>query len=309
MKKHTELLFKITHYNNNPYSLMHTVPHSSIELNYIDQIIDLALEEDLGLGDISTSVLNVPQATAQAELTAKEDGFISGISVAQLVASKVDPEVQFEALVTDGSSISKGDLLIRLKGKATSLLGMERTMLNFLQRMSGIATTTAQYVQAVGPHKTVIVDTRKTAPGMRYIDKMAVRHGGGTNHRVDLSSMVMLKDNHVRLIQESGKSFEQIIEQARRSLPLSTRIEVETTNLKEVERALKAGVDVIMLDNMTLEEMKQAVNLIDGECMVEASGNMTLDRIPQVAAIGVDYISVGALTHSIKAFDISMNFI
>lgn len=288
---------------------MNTPQCNQSELAYIHEIVDLALSEDLALEDISTHILHPEEDRAVAEITAKQAGTLSGVAIARIVASKIDNDVQFEAFYKDGDSITKGDLLIRLQGSTTSLLAMERTMLNFLQRMSGIATATQQYTQAVGNSPTKIVDTRKTAPGMRITDKMAVRHGGGTNHRMDLGSMVMWKDNHLKLIKHSGRTLAEAMQQARLELPLSTLIEIETTTIEEVKEALDAGADVIMLDNMNLEKMKEAVTLINGSCKTEASGNMTLERIPEVAALGVDYISVGALTHSVEAFDMSMNFI
>lgn len=288
---------------------MNTPQCNQSELTYIHEIVELALREDLALGDISTHILHPEEDRAVAEITAKQAGTLSGVAIARIVASKIDHEVQFEAFYKDGDVIAKGDLLFRLQGSTASLLAMERTMLNFLQRMSSIATATRQYVQAVGDSQTKIVDTRKTAPGMRITDKMAVRHGGGTNHRMDLGSMVMWKDNHLKLIKHAGRTLVEAMQQARQELPLSTLIEIETTTIEEVKEALEAGADVIMLDNMNLEKMKEALALINGACKTEASGNMTLERIPEVAALGVDYISVGALTHSVEAFDMSMNFI
>ena len=186
-----------------------------------------------------------------------------------------------------------------------TLLTAERLLLNFMQRMSGIATETHRYVAACEGTNTHILDTRKTAPGLRLLDKMAVRHGGGRNHRMGLYDMIMLKDNHIKAVGSITKAVEMVHSQ----LPLSVKVEVETTCLQEVEEALSAGADIIMLDNMSNEAMLEAVRLINHRCAVEASGNMTLERIREVAALGVDYISVGALTHSVKALDISMNFI
>lgn len=292
----------------NPYHNMYNRYGSNRDTELIDKIIELALEEDLGQGDISTTLLNLHQHNSKAEIVAKQSGVISGIEIARTVVQKADPNVNFEAFFHDGDEISRGDLILRLDGNTNTLLETERTMLNFLQRMSGIATETRKYVQATKNSHTVIVDTRKTAPGLRVLDKMAVVHGHGTNHRKNLADMVMFKDNHLQLIQESQRSLKQIIASARLQLPISMKIEIEAATLEEVQEALEANPDVIMLDNMSLEMMEDALRLIGGKCLVEASGNMTLERIPKVAALGVDFISVGALTHSVKAFDMSMNF-
>lgn len=216
----------------------------------------------------------------------------------------IDEEVDYEPLVADGDHITKGQDLIRIRCTYRTLLGAERTMLNFLQRMSGIATATAQLVKLCEGTRAHVLDTRKTLPGHRLTDKMAVRHGGGYNHRLGLSDMCLLKDNHIKL----AGSITAAVESARRSLPLSIKIEVETETLEQVEEAARVGADIIMLDNMSTEMMTEAVRLIDGRARTEASGNVSAETIRAIAECGVDYISVGALTHSVRALDISMNF-
>lgn len=279
------------------------------ERELVDKIIDLALIEDLGLGDISSQVLHLENKISTAEVTAKQEGIISGLDIAQRIVAKVDPSIKVETFFANGEKVKKGDLLLRLCGNTASLLALERTMLNFLQRMSGIATETYKYTSLLTGTKTKILDTRKTAPGLRILDKRAVEDGGGQNHRMDLYSMVMFKDNHLKAMESTTKTLPQWIDSAHRELPISMKIEVETTNLDEVKIALEGGADIIMLDNMSIEEMTKAMTLINGKCQVEVSGNVTLERLPLLANLGVDFISVGALTHSVKAFDITMKFL
>ncbi|KGN98251.1 nicotinate-nucleotide pyrophosphorylase [Porphyromonas gingivicanis] len=267
-------------------------------------LIDLAFEEDIAQGDISTQSIFPAQERATALITAKEEGVISGIAIARMILDKMG-DYSMETYVQDGDLLKKGDKVLSITAPYTTLLSCERTLLNFMQRMSGIATQTHRYVLATEGTKTRILDTRKTVPGLRLLDKMAVRHGGGHNHRMGLYDMVMLKDNHIKAVG----SITEAVKMVRQTLPLSIKVEVETTNLQEVEEALRAGADIIMLDNMSNDLMTQAISLIDGRAAVEASGNMTLERIPSVASLGVDYISVGALTHSVKALDLSMNFV
>ena len=271
----------------------------------VRKTVQAALEEDLGIeGDISSSSIFVEDDLAEAILTAKENGVIAGIEVARMVLSFFTGNIHFTAHVSDGDRVQKGDTLAVIAGPVRVLLAAERTMLNFTQRMSGIATMANRYQEACRGTTGRILDTRKTAPGLRFIDKLAVRAGGAYNHRMGLFDMVMLKDNHIK----AAGGITAAVQSVRKTLPLSTKIEVETTNLAEVSEALEQHVDLIMLDNMSNEAMLEAVRHIGGRCLTEASGNMTLERIPSVAALGVDYISVGALTHSVKALDISMNF-
>lgn len=274
------------------------------EVARVAHLIDLAFEEDIAQGDISTQSIFPAQERATALITAKEEGVVSGIAIARMILDKMG-DYSMETYVQDGDLLKKGDKVLSITAPYTTLLSCERTLLNFMQRMSGIATQTHRYILATEGTKTRILDTRKTVPGLRLLDKMAVRHGGGHNHRMGLYDMVMLKDNHIKAVG----SITEAVKMVRQTLPLSIKVEVETTNLQEVEEALRAGADIIMLDNMSNDLMTQAISLIDGRAAVEASGNMTLERIPSVASLGVDYISVGALTHSVKALDLSMNFV
>lgn len=274
------------------------------ELEKIDRLIDLAFDEDIAQGDLTTESIFPDVTEATALLTAKAPGIISGVEIVQRVLDKRGSN-KVELFVNDGDSVQQGDKIMSITASYATLLTAERLLLNFMQRMSGIATETHRYVSACEGTNTHILDTRKTVPGLRLLDKMAVRHGGGRNHRMGLYDMIMLKDNHIKAVGGITKAVEMVHSQ----LPLSVKVEVETTCLQEVEEALSAGADIIMLDNMSNEAMLEAVRLINHRCAVEASGNMTLERIREVAALGVDYISVGALTHSVKALDISMNFI
>ena len=283
---------------------MHTY---DIEEENLDRLIDLALDEDGVSHDLATLSIIPREELQTAFITAKADGIISGIEVAHRLieaVADIDEEVDYEPLVADGDHITKGQDLIRIRCTYRTLLGEERTMLNFLQRMSGIATATAQLVKLCEGTRAHVLDTRKTLPGHRLTDKMAVRHGGGYNHRLGLSDMCLLKDNHIKL----AGSITAAVESARRSLPLSIKIEVETETLEQVEEVARVGADIIMLDNMSTEMMTEAVHLINGRARTEASGNVSAETIRAIAECGVDYISVGALTHSVRALDISMNF-
>lgn len=269
----------------------------------IDRLIDLAIEEDVATGDVTTDSI-VPESTmAVATMTAKAEGVISGIGIVEKVFRRFQPDVDFTAFVSNGDRVKKGDVILTIKGSYPALLKAERTALNFFQRMSGIATETAKYVAELKGYHTKLLDTRKTAPGMRVTDKMAVKDGGGTNHRMGLYDMAMIKDNHIKM----AGSIANAVRDVRAKLAPGIKIEVETTNLDEVKEAIEARADIIMLDNMSNEMMRDAVNLIGGRAKTEASGNMTVSRMAEVAATGVDFISVGALTHSVKALDISMN--
>lgn len=270
----------------------------------IQRIIETALQEDIGLGDITTEVTVAPETMARAELVAKEDFVLSGIDVAGRVFQTVNSAVDFEKLLQDGCKVRKGEVLAWLRGPAASLLQGERVALNLMQRMSAIASLTSRYVAAVAGTKAVIVDTRKTVPGLRVLDKYSVRMGGGRNHRIGLFDGVLIKENHVAAAGGIGAA----IERARQKLPHTLKIEIETRNFDEVEQALAAGADIIMLDNMSFAEMRQAVELIAERALIEASGGVNLETVADIAATGVDIISVGALTHSIKAADISMLF-
>lgn len=270
----------------------------------VDAIIEAALREDMPKGDITSSSIIPSGARSEAFFLAKEEGVLAGIEVASRVFTKIDPSVIFIERFRDGSRFGRGDKLARMKGPTIALLQGERTALNLLQHLCGVATVTRQYVEAVAGTKTRILDTRKTAPGLRLLDKYAVRTGGGTNHRVSLSDMVLIKDNHLRFVGNIAEA----VRRARTIVAPGIRIEVEASSLLQVREALAAGADMIMLDNMPLPTMQQAVQLVAGRVPLEASGNITLDRVRAVAETGVDYISVGALTHSARALDISMDF-
>jgi len=271
-------------------------------MDLIDKIIDIAFEEDIATGDITTDSLIPETAQATATMTAKSEGVISGISVVERVFRRFQDDITFKVFFPDGSHVKKGDLIMTIAGSYPALLKGERTALNFFQRMSGIATETAKYVEALKGFDTKLLDTRKTAPGMRMTDKMAVHDGGGTNHRMGLYDMVMIKDNHIRMAGGITKAVEEV----RAHIPAGIKIEVETETLDQVREALSTGCDIIMLDNMTTPVMAEAVKIIAGRAKTEASGNMTIPRLREVAATGVDFISVGALTHSVTALDISM---
>ncbi len=269
----------------------------------IDQIITLALEEDVATGDITTNALIPENSRAVATLTMKAGGIVSGLEIAQKVFSRLDKNIICTSYVKEGGKVSKGDVILKVEGNYRALLTAERTVLNILQRMSGIATATALYVKETEGTETRLLDTRKTAPGMRILDKMAVKAGGGTNHRMGLYDLALIKDNHIKV----AGGITRAVQQVRAHIAPDIRIEVETTCLGEVEEAIETGAEIIMLDNMTTPMMAQAVQMIGKRALTEASGNMTLSRIKEVAATGVDFISVGALTHSVTALDISMN--
>ena len=269
----------------------------------IDTLIELAVEEDISTGDISTDAIIPVASKATAIMTAKADGVISGLNIIKKVYDRFEENVGWEPYVKNGDQVKKGDKILKICASYRTLLYAERLSLNILQRMSGIATETAKYVAELAGTNTTILDTRKTAPGMRMLDKQAVKDGGGKNHRIGLFDMVMLKDNHIKIAGGIPAATAAV----RKNLPLSVRMEVETTTLEEVQQAIDGGADIIMLDNMDNATMAEAVKMVAGRAKTEASGNMNLQRLKEVAACGVDYISVGALTHSVKAMDISMN--
>lgn len=270
----------------------------------ISSYISRALEEDIGPGDVTTNTIVPADASLRGRIVAKQDGVVAGLEIAKQVMLALSAEVRFVAEVGEGEKVSRGTVLAQLDGSARALLTGERTALNFLGRMSGIATLTRQFVDAVSGTNAVILDTRKTAPGLRTTDKLAVRLGGGQNHRTGLFDMILIKDNHI----DFAGSITAAVQRARAS---GTRleIEVETRTLADVREALALGVERILLDNMSPETMREAVLICAGKVKLEASGNVTLDNVLEVARTGVDYISVGALTHSPKVFDVSLEFV
>lgn len=269
----------------------------------IDKLIDLALEEDIHTGDITTESIIPESSLAVATMTAKAPGVVSGLEIVKKVFERFQKDIVFTPFVKNGDAVQKGDVILKIEGTYPTLLRGERLSLNIFQRMSGIASETARYVKELSGTQTELLDTRKTAPGLRVLDKMAVKHGGGTNHRMGLYDMAMIKDNHIKM----AGSITKAVEQVRSRIPAGIQIEVEATNLQEVQEALDNRADIIMLDNMNNEVMAQAVKLIAGRAKTEASGNMSIPRLKEVAATGVNYISVGALTHTVAAMDISMN--
>lgn len=272
----------------------------------IEEIIEKALSEDIGSGD-HTSLSTIPSsARGKARLIVKEDGVLSGIEIAAMVFRKVDPEIVFSPILTDGDIIKKGDIAFTAEGPSASILQAERLVLNFMQRMSGIATSTARYTKELAGLECKVLDTRKTTPLLRELEKMAVRHGGGFNHRFGLYDMIMIKDNHVDfaggIVQAIDAANHYISERG-----LNLKIEIEVRNFNELDQVLEhGGVDRIMLDNFTPADLKLAVEKINKQFETEASGGITLESIRKYAETGVDFISVGALTHHIKSLDLSL---
>lgn len=270
------------------------------EEQVIHELIERAIEEDVKTGDATTEAIVAEDVQAEAFWIAKGQGIVAGLDVARQVFQRLDPDLVWKSNYTGGDSVQPGMKIVEMAGTCRALLTGERIALNIAQRMSGIATMTHEFVELIDDLPTQILDTRKTVPGLRLLDKQAVKAGGGMNHRLGLFDLAMIKDNHI----VAAGSIAEAVNMVRKAHP-ELRIEVETTNLKQVDEALAAGADIIMLDNMSTDMMKKAVKKNDGAAKTEASGNITLDRVREVAEAGVDYISIGALTHSVKAFDIS----
>lgn len=272
----------------------------------IDELINLAFAEDIGEGDHTTFSCIPPDKTGKSCLIIKEDGLLAGVAVAKYVAQKFDPRIQIDILIPDGTEVKKGDIAFIMSGKIHSILQTERIILNIMQRMSGIATLTRRYVHALEGTKTQVLDTRKTTPGMRMLEKEAVRIGGGLNHRIGLYDMILLKDNHI----DFAGNIEQAIANTRHYLSekgKNLKIEIEVRNFNELDEVLRVGgVDRIMLDNFNIADTREAVHRIAGRFETESSGGITLDTLRDYADCGVDYISVGALTHSVKSLDMSL---
>ncbi|MDD4318151.1 MAG: carboxylating nicotinate-nucleotide diphosphorylase [Victivallaceae bacterium] len=287
---------------------MNTTDIPEIKFDRVDVLINLALDEDLeNVGDPTTNSVIPKDTVADAIFICKEDCVCAGLPVAERVFKILDPGLRWEALVEEGQFCPAGTAMARVSGKARSLLTGERTALNFLQRLCGIATTARRYSQAVGGTKCRILDTRKTTPGWRNLEKYAVVTGGGTNHRIGLYDRIMIKDNHLELAGLEGKNAIALaVKRARRQYP-NLEIEVEADTLEEVKAACDCGVEYVLLDNMDDATIAEAVNINQGRCKLEASGGITIERLPRLAALGVDFISVGALTHSVKSSDISLD--
>lgn len=267
-----------------------------------DKYIRMALEEDINSEDVSTNAVMPAYRKGEVQLICKEDGILAGLAVFARVFTLLDPQTQVESLVQDGQQVEKGQLLAKVTGDVRVLLSGERTALNYLQRMSGIATYTHSVTRLLEGTKTQLLDTRKTTPCMRIFEKYAVRVGGGNNHRYNLSDGVMLKDNHI----DAAGGVRQAVEAARAYAPFVRKIEVEVEDLDMVREAVEAGADIIMLDNMTAQEMAEAIRLIGGRAQTECSGNMTRENIRTITGLGVDFVSSGALTHSAPILDISL---
>lgn len=277
-----------------------------LDTDYLQRLVEVALVEDRAWDDLTTAALIGPEQAGRGLLMAKAQGVIAGLPVAAAVFQKLDPSIRWQPLVADGSPVSAGQAIAIVEGPLSAILRGERVALNFLQHLSGVATASARLVQAVKGLPVTILDTRKTMPGLRALQKYAVRMGGATNHRMDLSDGVLIKDNHLAALRARGLGITDAVRLARQAAPPGVKIEIEVTNLTEAQEALSAGADELLLDNMTPEEMRQAVEMAQGRVTFEASGRITLENIRTVAESGVDYISSGSVTHSVRALDISL---
>jgi nicotinate-nucleotide pyrophosphorylase (carboxylating) len=271
----------------------------------VDKIVEQALMEDIGTGDITTESIIPYDLKAKGIIKAKEEGIIAGLGIAELVFKKLNPEITFQAKIKDGIKVFPGEILAEITGPAQTILKGERIALNFLQRMSGIATTTYQFCQEVKDFPVHITDTRKTTPGLRILEKYAVRIGGGYNHRFGLYDEVLIKDNHLVIVGGVKAAISSI----RKRISHTMKIEVEVENLSQLQEALEMQADIIMLDNMDLDIIRKAVKMAKNKALIEASGGITLEKVKEIAQTGVDLISVGALTHSVKSLDINMEII
>ncbi|HYD48514.1 MAG TPA: carboxylating nicotinate-nucleotide diphosphorylase [Terriglobales bacterium] len=272
------------------------------DLPSTERLLRAAFDEDLGYGDVTTRLTVPAKARARAQITAKEQAVIAGVPLVRRVCRLVDHAIEIEELVEDGAHVVAGDVLVKLRGNAHALLALERVALNLLQHLCGVATLTADYVHQVSGCGCRIVDTRKTLPGLRALEKYAVRTGGGFNHRMGLDDGILIKDNHIA----AAGGIAAAVAAAQAGAPHGLKVEVECTNLSEVSEALHAGAEMILLDNMTLDEIRQAVRRIAGRALVEASGGITMEGVRAIAETGVDIISIGKLTHSAPAIDLSM---
>ena len=272
-------------------------------------LVDRAIQEDLAMGDVTTEALIPPDLRGEAILFSKAHGVLCGGPVALMVFQHIDPSLSIDPLLQDGTVLEPGQTIARVQGSIASILMGERTALNLLQHLSGIATAAARYVQATQGTKARIIDTRKTLPGLRTLEKYAVRTGGGHNHRRNLGDGVLIKDNHIAALRAQGMTLAQIIRQARENASHTLQVEVEVDSIAEAQEALEAGAGLILLDNMPTDQMRQVADLAQGRAVLEASGGINLETVQAVAESGVNLISVGALTHSVQALDISLDFV
>lgn len=273
-----------------------------------EALIDRALSEDLSIGDPTTDILIPPDMEGQASFVAKQAGVLAGLDVALAVFQRFDPSLAADAYIQDGERLEPGSIVATVSGRMNPLLKTERTALNFIRRLSGIATETSAYVREVDGYEVRIVDTRKTTPGLRALEKYAVRVGGGYNHRQNLGDGILIKDNHIEALRHVGMTLGDVVRRANREKSHTINVEVEVEDIAQVEEALEAGAKILLLDNMQPEDMAIAVRMAEGKAVTEASGNITLSTVRASAASGVDLISVGALTHSAKDLDISLDF-
>jgi len=273
-----------------------------LNLRSLDSLIELAFEEDIGIGDITTESTVPPSQKGIGILQAKSEGIVAGLPVAEQTFRKLDETLIFRALVKDGDAVTAGMSIAEVQGSAKTILMGERTALNFLQRLSGVATLTSKFVKTIADYDVKIVDTRKTTPGWRALQKYAVRVGGGHNHRFGLYDGILIKDNHI----VAAGGIHNAVKRAKEAAPHTAKIEVEVETIEQVNEALDAGVDILLLDNMSLDMMQQVVKLVANQAVTEASGGITLEKVQAVASTGVDFISVGALTHSAMPLDISL---
>jgi nicotinate-nucleotide pyrophosphorylase (carboxylating) len=272
----------------------------------VDAIIERALTEDISHGDVTTELLIPPELQGKASILVKAKGILAGGAVARKLFLRVDPSLEVDVLIGDGERVQPGDIVATISGRVASILKAERTALNFLQRLSGIASNTARYVARTKGYDVRISDTRKTTPGLRLVEKYAVRMGGGKSHRFHLGDGILIKDNHLAALRALGMSLKDIVVKAKQNAPKGMKVEVEVANRQEAMDAAEAGADIIMLDNMSPDEMRHVVGLLPGQVQTEASGGITLANVRWAAMSGVNTISVGALTHSTKALDISL---
>lgn len=273
-----------------------------------DELIDRALVEDAVSNDLTTGILIDNTLRGEAYFLVKSGGILAGLEIAKRVFKKVDTGLKLTILIQDGSVIKPGDIIARVSGRLSGILKAERTALNFLQHLSGVATETSHYVAAVKGLPVIILDTRKTIPGMRELEKYAVKTGGGQNHRMNLSDGILIKDNHLAILEKQGISLAEAVKKAKKKAPAGIKVEVEVQTPRAAEQAAAAGADIIMLDNMRPADMKKAVKLVNKRALIEASGGITLDNVRAAAETGVDFISIGAITHSVKALDISLEY-